>query len=91
MAGGVHSAGSKPVAGPCPFCLGDLEVKSCEWTGGPTGWTAAVECWGCDMRGPGSPYVYETEEEAMTIAVACFNHEPEALAELRGKFTPPRS
>lgn len=91
MSGGVHSAGSKPAPGKCPWCLGKLSVKSQEWTGGPTGWTAHVDCWGCDMQGPSSPYVYETREEAEAIAVALFNHEPEAIAELRGKFATPRT
>ena len=85
MAGGISSAGLREVDGLCTYCGQRVRVDLQEWTGGPSGFTAHVECWGCDMRGPASSFVYETQDEAATNAIALWRCDPEAIAELRAK------
>lgn len=83
MSGGIHPHSTRDLPDLCPWCARTLNVQSEEWTGGPTGYTAYVECWGCEMRGPCVPFVYATESEAVDLAARLWRREPGAMEEFR--------
>lgn len=86
MGGGIgrhRGSGRKLDIEPCGYCGHRADMAVAEWTGGPDGYTAYVECHGCEARGPTSPWVYETPEEAEDAALALWRRDAAALAELR--------
>jgi hypothetical protein len=85
MSGGIHTHGTRDIPDLCPWCVKPLRVQSSEWTGGPTGFTAHVECRGCDMRGPCVPFVYPTEAEAVDLAARIWRREEAAMDEFKSR------